>query len=324
MYITDLIDNFLEFLEIERGRSLRTIANYRLYLERFAQFADDHRPADPKNPDQDSSAKPSDITPDLIRQYRLYLNRYKDDRGQTLSIRTQTYYIIALRQFLKYLARRDIKSLDAAKIDLPKVVRPQVSFLQIDEVERILNEIPPDNLRDQAILQLLFSSGLRVSELVALDRGQINLERREFVVRGKGDKDRPVFLSPSAAETISDYLATRNDQSKALFINYRDKITSPNPKEKDDKDDKNSARLTARSVQRLVDKYSKLAGITKKVTPHTMRHSFATDLLMNGADLRSVQGLLGHADISTTQVYTHLTDQHLKEIHDRFHTEGEH
>ncbi|MCL2001821.1 tyrosine-type recombinase/integrase [Candidatus Saccharibacteria bacterium] len=301
MYLSDLSTDFVEFLEVERGRSVKTAENYRLYLDRFVEFSDD--------------MKVGDITLETIRKYRLWLNRYQDEQKRTLSPRTQSYHLIALRVFLKYLARREIKSLDAANVDLPKVAKPQVSFLHVDEVEQILAAIPPDAKtaeRDAALIALLFSAGLRVSELVSLNRDQINLDKREFIVRGKGQKDRPVYISNQAAEAISLYLAMRLDSSPALFINQ-----SANRGTNDD------GRLTARSVQRLVEKYAKLAGITKHVSPHTMRHSFATDLLMNGADIRSVQGLLGHSDISTTQVYTHLTDQHLKEVHERFHSDDQ-
>ncbi|MDR0979851.1 MAG: tyrosine-type recombinase/integrase [Candidatus Nomurabacteria bacterium] len=299
MYVSDLTTDFVEFLEVERGRSVKTAENYSLYLDRFVEFSD--------------NIEVGKITIETIRKYRLWLNRYEDDQKRKLSPRTQSYHLIALRVFLKYLARREIKSLDAANIDLPKVVKPQVSFLHVDEVEQLLAAIPPDSPtfeRDTAIISLLFSAGLRVSELVSLNRDQINLDKREFIVRGKGQKDRPVFISNQAAEAISLYLALRLDGSSALFINQS--------KHQGDDEDQ---RLTARSVQRLIEKTAKLAGLTKKVTPHTMRHSFATDLLMNGADIRSVQGLLGHADISTTQVYTHLTDQHLKEVHERFHSD---
>jgi len=299
MYLSELIIDFVEFLEVERGRSQKTAENYALYLNRLVEFSGD--------------IKVGDITLETIRKYRLWLNRFEDEQKRKLSPRTQSYHLIALRVFLKYLARRDIKSLDAAHIDLPKVHKPQVSFLHVDEVEQVLAAIPKDSKtheRDTAMISLLFSAGLRVSELVSLNRDQINLDRREFIVRGKGQKDRPVFISNQAADAISLYLASRADDSPALFINQ-----SANAGADDDH------RLTPRSVQRLVEKYARAAGITKKVSPHTMRHSFATDLLMNGADIRSVQGLLGHADIATTQVYTHLTDQHLKEVHERFHSD---
>ena len=200
---------------------------------------------------------------------------------------------------------------------MPKINKPQVNFLHYEEVERLLEVVPQDTelgLRDRAILELLFSSGLRVSELINLNRDHINTKRREFSVRGKGNKDRPIFISKTASQHIDNYIKSRKDNLSPLFINYSKRCASPSL-------DGNYRRLTARSVQRMIEKYARLAGITKKVSPHTMRHSFATDLLLNGADLRSVQSMLGHASISTTQIYTHITDQHLKDVHDQFHTE---
>ena len=262
--------------------------------------------------------KAQDITKELLRKYRLKLNRYGSEMGgDDLKVITQAYHLIALRGFLKYLARRDIKSLDPSLVDLPKAVRKQVTFLHYDEVEDMLNQIDlstESGLRDRAIIELLYSGGLRVSELVGLNRDSINLERREFMVRGKGSKDRPVFISQSAADRVQDYLDARTDSLPALFLN-----NSRNLQTADTSGD--YRRMTVRSVERIVEKYARLAGITKHVSPHTLRHSFATDLLMNGADLRSVQSMLGHADISTTQIYTHVTDKHLKEIHDKFHSE---
>ena len=262
--------------------------------------------------------KPSDIDRELLRKYRLRLNRYgSENGGDDLKTITQTYHLIALRGFLKYLTRREIKSLDPSLIDLPHVIRKQVTFLHFDEVEDMLNQIDTSTesgLRDRAIIELLYSGGLRVSELVGLDRGSINLERREFMVRGKGSKDRPIFISQSAADRVQDYLDARTDSLPALFLN-----NSRNTQTVDTSGD--FRRITARSVERIVEKYARLAGITKHVSPHTLRHSFVTDLLMNGADLRSVQSMLGHADISTTQIYTHVTDAHLKEIHEKFHSE---
>ena len=230
---------------------------------------------------------------------------------------TQAYHLIALRGFLKYLAKRGIKSLDPVLVELPKTHRPQVTFLHVDEIDRILAEIPldtEDGLRDRAIFELLFSTGLRISELTNLNRDSVNLQRKEFVVRGKGQKDRPVFISQSAADAVQDYLDERKDSLPALFLNNsrNQPMTGTNG---------NYRRLSPRSVERIINKYVRAAGITKHVTPHTLRHSFATDLLMNGAHLRSVQSLLGHANISTTQIYTHVTDPHLKEIHDKFHSD---
>lgn len=308
MEMLELINDFLEALEIERGRSKKTIENYRYYLEHFYELTSDFVSDD---------YKPSEITPELLRKYRLRLNRYKNERGETLSILTQSYHLIALRGFLKYLARREIKSLDHSLIDLPKTSRKQVTFLHFNEIENLLNEIPDDTetgLRDRAIIELLFSGGLRVSEIISLNRDSINLEKREFVVRGKGSKDRPIFVSNSATEAIKNYLCARHDSLPALFLNNSRHLQSVDTSG-------NYRRLTVRSVERIIEKYAKKAGITKHVTPHTLRHSFATDLLMNGADLRSVQALLGHSNISTTQIYTHVTDAHLKDIHARFHSE---
>ena len=310
MYIPDLIEDFLEHLEIEAGRSKKTIDNYRLYLERFYEIAQEILNKD--------DIKASEITRELLRKYRLKLNRYgSDNGGDDLKTITQAYHLIALRGFLKYLARREIKSLDPSLVDLPHVIRKQVTFLHFDEVEDMLEEIDlstESGLRDRAIIELLYSGGLRVSELVNLNRGSINLERREFMVRGKGSKDRPIFISRSAADRVQDYLDARTDSLAPLFLN--------NSKNTGDADTSgNYRRITARSVERIVEKYARLAGITKHVSPHTLRHSFATDLLMNGADLRAVQSMLGHSDISTTQIYTHVTDAHLKEIHEKFHSE---
>ena len=310
MYISDLIEDFLEHLEIESGRSKKTINNYRLYLERFLEISQEILNKD--------DIKPSDINRELLRKFRLQLNRYGSaSGGDDLKVITQTYHLIALRGFLKYLTRREIKSLDPSLVELPHVVRRQVTFLHFDEVEDMLAQIDTateSGLRDRAIIELLYSGGLRVSELVGLDRGSINLERREFMVRGKGSKDRPVFISQSAADRVQDYLDARTDSLPALFLN-----NSRNTQVVDTSG--NYRRITARSVERIVDKYARLAGITKHVSPHTLRHSFATDLLMNGADLRAVQSMLGHADISTTQIYTHVTDAHLREIHEKFHSE---
>ena len=304
MFISEALTDFLEHLEVEGGRSPKTIANYQLYLERFIDFAGD--------------ITVDKITSEVIRRYRLWLNRYKNETtNEELSLITQSYHLIALRGFLTYLSRRNITSLAADKIILPKTIRKQVTFLQYDEVVRMINQIPTDTeagLRDRAIVELLFSSGLRVSELVNLNRDHINLSRREFMVRGKGQKDRPVFISKSAAEHVSSYLDVRTDSLPALFLSYSRRNAAPNLSG-------DYRRLSARSIQRMISQYARLAGITKHVSPHTMRHSFATDLLMNGADLRSVQSLLGHSNISTTQVYIHVTDQHLKDIHERFHSD---
>ena len=303
MYLSELVNDFTEHLEVEGGRSLKTIENYRLYLERFIEFSGD--------------ITVDKITSEQVRRFRLWLNRHINDSNQSLSLITQSYHLIALRGFLTYLSRRDIQSLSADKIILPKTARKQVTFLHYDEVSSLLSQIDLDTeagLRDRAIIELLFSSGLRVSELVNLNRDHINLNRREFMVRGKGQKDRPVFVSKGAAERVSDYLASRHDSLVPLFISY-----SRFAGQTDTSGD--YRRLQSRSIQRMVSHYAKMAGITKHVSPHTLRHSFATDLLMNGADLRSVQAMLGHSNISTTQVYTHVTDQHLKDVFEKFHSD---
>lgn len=300
MYLSELIIDFIESLEVERGRSQKTAENYHLYLERLIEFAGD--------------IEVDKITAELIRKYRLWLNRYKNENGNELSLITQSYHLVALRNFLKYCAKRDIPTLTADKIELPRTKRRQVSFLTTEETERLIETVDTNTttgLRDRAMLELLFSSGLRVSELTNLNRDHINLKRGEFMVRGKGQKDRPVFVSPEATEWLALYLASRTDTAVPLFVRYSGYKTGDERGE--------SFRLTPRSIQRLVSHYAKLAGITKHVSPHTLRHSFATDLLMNGADLRSVQSMLGHSNIATTQVYTHVTDQHLKEVHEKFH-----
>jgi len=292
--------DFLEYLEIEQNRSQKTIANYDHYLTRLIDFAGD--------------IKVSDINPELVRKWRLWLNRLGTNSSDELGKITQNYHLIALRSFLKFCAKRDIPCLSADKIELARTFRKQVTFLNTEELQRLLSQ--PDTskingLRDKAILELLFSSGLRVSELVSLNKDSINLKRREFMVRGKGQKDRPIFISQEASEWIEKYLDKRTDNTKPLFIRYS------GSKQVDLSG--NFHRLTVRSVQRLVSNYALKAGITKHVSPHTLRHSYATDLLMNGADLRSVQAMLGHSNIATTQIYTHVTDKHLKETYEKFH-----
>lgn len=303
MHVSDLILDYVEHLEVEGGRSSKTAENYALYLERFVVFSD--------------NITVDKITTEIVRKYRLWLNRYKNDNDDELSIITQSYHLIALRGFLKYLSSRDIPSLPPDKIILPKVSRKQVSFLHFDEVQRLLETIPVESevgLRDRAIIELLFSSGMRISELINLNRDHINTKRNELTIRGKGQKDRPVFISKAAHSQISEYISARTDSLSPLFISYSRNSTAST--------DGDYKRLTARSIQRMLQKYARLAGITKHVSPHTMRHSFATDLLMNGADLRSVQAMLGHSNISTTQVYTHVTDAHLKEVHEKFHSDS--
>ena len=311
MDISDLISDFLESLEIEKGRSTKTTENYGLYLARFLELITQDFP-------EGATIKPADLTPEILRKYRLRLNRFDDNQNhERLSALTQSYHLIALRGFLKYLAKRGIKSLDPSLVDLPRAAKKQVTFLHFDEVSRLLSEIPIDTetgLRDRAIIELLFSGGLRVSELCNLNRDSINLTRREFMVRGKGKKDRPIFIDQTTAEHIEEYLNARTDSLPALFLNNSSNQNIPDTSG-------NFRRLSPRSIERIIQKYARLASITKHVTPHTLRHSFATDLLMNGADIRSVQSLLGHANIATTQIYTHVTDPHLKEVHEKFHTE---
>lgn len=308
-YLADLIDEFIEYVEVERGRSIRTAENYRLYMERLVEFA--------------GNIPVYKITDELIRKYRLWLNRYIDEQGRDLSTITQNYHLIALRNFLKYCSQRDIETLDSGRIILPKIQKKQVSFLLAEEVARMFDAIDSDDangLRDKAILELLFSGGMRVSELCNLNRDQVNLERREFTVRGKGNKDRPIFISQSAADAIGEYLSSRSDNLKPLFLNNSRNVHK-NLTDSNGVDASEQRRLTPRSIQRIVSKYAQAAGITKHVTPHTLRHSFATDLLMNGADLRSVQSMLGHSNIATTQIYTHVTDPHLKEVHEKFQSD---
>jgi len=319
MDLEQLIKEFLEYLEIERNVSQLTIRNYRHYLERFVHFLASGTAPSPANPPsvKTQPVKISDIDAESIRQYRLFLSRFSDEKGLSLKRVTQNYHLIALRSFLKYMAKRDIPTVSADKIDLPKAESRSIKFLEHNDVERLLN-MPDMNskegARDKAILEVLFSTGLRVSELVSLNRDQINLDRREFSVIGKGRRARIVFLSERSAEWLRKYLATREDDMRPIFIRYSGKT----PDEHDTSGE--SIRLTARSVQRGVEKYVRKAKLMVKITPHGLRHTFATDLLGNGADLRAIQELLGHKNVSTTQIYTHITNPQLKEIHDKFHS----
>lgn len=299
-----LLVEYLEYLEIERARSKKTVENYDHYIGRFLTFAQE----------QYHVSTPETITLEVVRKYRIYLNRFTTIDGSPLKASTQNYHVIALRNFLKYLAKRDIETLSADKIDVGKNEERQVEFLEPEEVERLLSAADGESLgarRDRALLELLFSAGLRVSELVSIDRDQINLQRQEFSVRGKGNKIRIVFVSDTAKKAIQRYMEKRHDIDPALFIRVK---TGTNKEA-----DAQGLRLTPRSVQRIVKKYAHKAGIIKDVHPHTLRHSFATDLLQGGADIRSVQAMLGHANITTTQIYTHVTNQGLKEIHKKFH-----
>jgi site-specific recombinase XerD len=293
MTLEELKREFLEYLEITKGRSIKTVANYDHYLTRFLSYS--------------KARSPSDITDQGIREYRLWLNRLPAPTG-TLKRKTQNFHLIALRAFLKYMAKRDVKSLQPDKIELAKVPERSLDLITSVELGRIMKAPDTTNLkglRDRAILELLFSTGLRVSELCSLD-SDIDLSRDELSIRGKGEKIRVVFLSDTAKKAVAEYLKARKDMEEALFVNYGRGNQKP-------------GRLTPRAVEMSVKYYAIKAGITKKVTPHVIRHSFATDLLENGADLRSVQALLGHANIQTTQVYTHVTDKHLRDIHKRFH-----
>ncbi len=293
-------EQFLEYLELEQNRSSKTIENYSHYLTRLSDFA--------------GEIKVSDIDAEMVRKWRLWLNRLGTNTSEELSKTTQNYHLIALRSFLKFCAKREIPAMSADKIELARTTRPQVTFLNPEELDSLASQPSIDTqpgLRDRAIIELLFSSGLRVSELVSLDREHVNLKRKEFMVRGKGQKDRPIFISEEAATWIAKYLEQRTDNARPLFIRYSGSKSIDNSG--------NMQRLTARSIQRMVARYALLAGITKHVSPHTLRHSFATDLLMNGADLRSVQAMLGHSNIATTQIYTHVTDPHLKAVHEKFH-----
>jgi len=302
MGISHYIKEFLEYCEVTKNKSQKTIENYKHYLNRFKEFlAED---IDPKNLDLKK-----------IQNYRLYLNRLTDEKNKTLSTKTQNYHIIALRAFLKYLIRTDVRTLAPEKIELSKIPERTVEFLTREELERLFSS--PDQtkkygLRDRTILETLYSTGLRVSELAALNRDQVDLKRREFMVRGKGKKPRIVFLSKRAVDFIEDYLKTREDNFKPLFLNS-------GKGQKVDILDGEKRRLTTVSIENLVRKCALKAGIIKKVTPHTLRHSYATELLSNGADIRSVQEMLGHSSITTTQIYTHVTNKRLREIHDKYH-----
>jgi site-specific recombinase XerD len=300
--LSSFLRQFLEYLEIEKGRSPMTIRNYEFYLQRFIEWA-----KDPKS---------DEVNSELVRQYRLHLNRLQGRQDEMqLKKSTQNYHLIALRTFLKYLAKHDVETLAPEKIELAKQGTRDVSFLDSSDLSRLL-EIPSTydaprilQLRDRAILELFFSTGLRVSELANLKIANINLDRDEFTVRGKGDKTRVVFLSNQAKHAIDEYLKIREDECPFLFVRHdRAKAGA-----------EEVGAITPRSIERLVQRYAVAAGIPKHVTPHTLRHSFATDLLMNGADIRSVQAMLGHSSITTTQIYTHVTNQQLKEVHKAFH-----
>jgi site-specific recombinase XerD len=303
--LSSYLRGFLEYVEVDKGRSPLTVRNYQFYLQRFIDWA--------KDPD------PAAIKQDTIHDFRLYLNRLtsRDDKG-TMKKTTQNYHLIALRSFFKYLAKRDVKVLSPEKIELAKQGSRDVSFLDAGDLERLLaapkntDASPIIQARDMAILELFFSTGMRVSELANLRKDQINLKRDEFTVRGKGDKTRVVFLTHQSRHAIKEYLDLRKDDAPFLFVRH-DRAAPGGEASKE------TGPLTPRSMERLVHHYSIAAGIPKKVTPHTLRHSFATDLLINGADLRSVQTMLGHSSITTTQIYTHITNQQLRDVHQAFH-----
>ena len=300
-----LIDQFLEYLEIEKNCSKLTLRDYRHYLRVFNEWY--------------SSTLPGKQIEDLdlvtVRKYRVFLANRTDEQDIPIKRVTQNYYVIALRSFLRFLIKNDFKTLEPSKIDLPKTESRSLKFLEKDQVDRLVTSVDTskeEGIRDRAILELLFSTGLRVSELVKLNHDQINLERREFGVIGKGGRARVVFVSDRAADWIKRYLSERKDVYKPLFIRYSGHVSEENGGEK--------MRLTARSVERIVKKYVRRARIPVDATVHTLRHSFATDLLTNGADLRSVQEMLGHKNIATTQIYTHITNKQLRDIHKNFHS----
>ena len=321
MTITASIRQFLEYCEVERGKSVLTLRNYQFYLQRFLKWIDNNNAnlksqiskTEEKNKIKELEDQivenTEDITQELVRQYRLYLTRLQDRKGEELKKQTQNYHIIALRAYLKFLASRGIPSLSPEKVELAKIGDRQITFLEQEEVVGLLDKVDvkgKSGLRDRAMLELLFSTGLRVSELASLKVEQLNLERGEMAVLGKGKKERVVFISDDAVEWLSKYLLARGDKLGPLFGQIM-----PNGERR---------QLSVRTVERIVKKYALKAGIVKNVSPHTIRHSFATDLLINGADIRSVQSLLGHSSITTTQVYTHLTDQRLREVHKAYHS----
>ena len=301
------VKEYLEYLEVERGSSPLTIRNYKHYLMRFTKWLEK----------EGIRMKLEDINPEVIRQYRVYISRITDSKKKYLSRKTQGYHAIALRSLLRWLIKNDYSVMSPDKIDLPKIEERQVKFISGDQVDRLLNAPSLSKIngkRDKAILEVLFSTGLRVSELTKLDRDKVDLERREFGVIGKGGRARVVFLSQRASQWLENYIKARVDHYKPLFIRHKGKVDPSYPDEK--------MRLSVRSVQRMIKKYARKIKLAVEVTPHILRHSFATDLLMAGADIRSVQEMLGHKSIQTTQIYTHVTHKHLKEIHDQFHNHG--
>lgn len=308
LILSQAVKKFLEYAEITKNQSAKTLENYRHYLRRLIEFAG-------------GNLTIGEIDLDLINNYRLYLNRLQDDQHKPLlTVKTQSYHLIALRAFLKFLIKQDYSTLAPEKIELGKMPDRTVDFLEREELESLFKTVDRskiNGLRDYAILRTLYSTGLRISELVSLDRDQINLETREFRVMGKGSKYRIVFLSEEAAKALAEYLRNRKDQWKPVFINHGRGKEKESGKVK--VADNENRRITTTMVQYLIRNYARAAGLVKRVTPHKLRHSFATELLKNGADIRSVQEMLGHSSITTTQIYTHLTNRRLKEIHDKFH-----
>jgi len=305
--IASKITQFLEYLQVERGCSPLTIRNYKHYLSRFLFWMDKEHLRE----------NLTDINPDVIRSFRVFLSNLPGENKAQMGRRTQGYHVIAMRSFLKWLIKNDYAVMAPDKIELPKVEERQVKFLNGEQVDRLLNAPSQSTIqgkRDKAILEVLFSTGLRVSELVKLDRDKIDMDRREFGIIGKGGKARVVFLSQRATDWLVKYLNERDDHFKPLFIRHKGKIDPTTPDEK--------TRLTPRSVQRMVKKYSHKMRLPIEATPHTIRHSYATDLLMAGADIRSVQEMLGHKNISTTQIYTHVTNKQLRDVHKAFHGKG--
>ncbi len=309
MNIRELKTEFLEYMEIEKGRSQKTIENYDHYLEVFLNWA--------------KIKTAHEIKDNLVKNFRIFLNRYEDKNGKNLKKATQGYYVIAIRSFLKFLAKKDIEALPAERVEIGKTPEREVEFLENDEVERIFEAASGSDLkslRDRAILELLFSAGLRVSELTSINRDRIDLNHLELSIRGKGGKVRVVFISDDAKKALEGYLSKRTDVDPALFVRNQKALEKFESKNSQTKNKRSDLRLTPRSIQRIVKYYATKAGIVKNVHPHTLRHSFATDLLMNGADIRSVQAMLGHSSITTTQIYTHVTNKQLKEVHKAFHS----
>jgi site-specific recombinase XerD len=297
MKIQKLLKKYLEYLEINKNSAPKTIENYSRYLEVFLSWS--------------KISSPKEITDELIDDFRLFLSRKTDQNGDLINVKTRNYYLIALRNFLKFLTKKDIQTLSPEKIELAKTKDRLVDFLELEEIAEIFEANQGEdlkNLRNLAILELLFASGIRVSELVSLDRDKINLDKKEFSIIGKGSKRRIVFISEEVANLIKKYLKKRIDTDPALFVRHN---RQPHKE--------TNLRLSARSIQRIIQNSALKAGIVKKVTPHVMRHSFATNLLQNGADIRSVQALLGHSSINTTQIYTHVTNKSLKDIYNKYH-----